>query len=688
VQAETDVNRLPTAGQILRGTDKAPPETMIVRAGAVSAEFTDGEVRHLSVGNVEVVRRITVAVRDEAWNTLPPVLSDVRIEEHGDTFEISLAARHEAGELCFAWEGRISGAADGSCSFSMDGRAVTSFPYRRIGICVLLPPAEAAGSAYTASLAGERFARELPALVAPPGPSAGVDEPLVPAFDRLTIAGRQLTTDLTFSGDDFEIEDQRNWTDDSFKAYSRFPPVTEAPEQMTAGARVQQAVSVSTIGASAAGASAAAAPATVLPGTAAPATGPGRPRAPKAGPAAELVIGDGTAARVPDVGIANADESPVPSRETAELLARLAPAHLRVDLHLSDGGWAGRLDRAWRQAEALNWALELAVFVPGTGPAELDQLAAALTDISVRRVLVYRVGAECTPAADVAMVRQALAGLPPGTPFGGGTDVYFAQLNRTRPDVRAMDAVAFPITPQVHNADEESILESADGVRAVVRTVHGFWAGQPVLVGPVSLRPRYNPDAPDEPDEPAELPGSVDARQLSVFGACWALATLKALAEEGVCATTWCETTGPKGLIENATEPPYGRAFPSRPGLVFPLYHVLRDVCELRGAQVLACASDAPQTCAALAVRHQSGVTVLLANLRPHPVTASVRLGLAGPGVKVRRLNATTTEALLAAEHYRTQTSVLGAEAGTVRLDLAPYEYTRLDCASTDEKDG
>ncbi len=84
-----------------------------------------------------------------------------------------------------------------------------------------------------------------------------------------------------------------------------------------------------------------------------------------------------------------------------------------------------------------------------------------------------------------------------GIPFGGGTDLNFAELNRSRPDVTAMDAIAFPINPQVHAADEDSMVETAEGVRAVIRTARSFAAGRPVVVSPISLRPRFNPDEPD-----------------------------------------------------------------------------------------------------------------------------------------------------------------------------------------------
>lgn len=648
--------RLPTGGQILRGADEVPARPEVVRAGPLSAEFTDGEVRHLRIGDVEIVRRITVAVRDQAWNTLPPTLSHVRIRQDADSFEITLVSRHEAADLSFAWEGQIRGAADGSFSFSMDGRAITSFPYRRIGICVLLPPEEVAGRNCVASLADRRFSAELPFMVAPPGPRAGVDLPLVPAFDQLSVAGRQVTTDLLFDGDDFEIEDQRNWTDDSFKIYSRFPPVGYAPERMSVGTLMHQSVSIS-------------------------ATARVRQPGPRPREAIQLAVGGPTTARMPDVGLGHADQSPAPAGESARLLRALASAHLRVDLQLGEDGWPDRLAGARRQAEVMGCPLEVAVFLPESAP-DFGRLNAALATTSVRRVLVYRTDAESTPGPDVAAVRRALTSLPRGTPMAGGTDLYFAHLNRTRPDVAAMDGVAFPITPQVHAADEESIIESADGLRAVVRTARTFCAGRPLLVSPISLRPRYNPDTPDEPSQPGTgLPDNVDARQISVFGACWAMVTLKALAEEGVSATTWLETTGPRGIIENAVVPSFSRVFPSRPGLVFPLYHALRDACELRNARLLGCASDQPANCAAVAVQRGGRRTVLVANLRPEQATALVLLAPTGrvTEVSVRSLTVESPAAMLAPESYRTQARAERSHENLLRMELRPYEYTRLD---------
>jgi D-apionolactonase len=652
--------------RILRGVDEPPEDVRQVRAGDLSAEFAVGGLRYLRMGDTEVARRIVVAVRDQAWNTVPGFLSDVRIHQTSEEFLITFSSRHEADELCFVWTGTVGGTADGSCSFSMDGSAVTSFPFRRIGICVLLPPEEFAGRSFSATGGGAAISGQLPALVAPPGPSAGIDEPLIPAFARLALSGRHVSAEFSFTGDHFEIEDQRNWTDASFKAYSRLPVVSAEPEHLAAGTRLQQAVSVSV---------------TRL----GPAPRPRPPAVP------QVVVGEEIAASLPEVGLGQADDLAPPAPRTADLLARMALAHLRAEVHPQREGWAHRLAAARLQAQELGCPLELAVFLEDGAPTGLEQLAAALGQVPVRRVLVYRVDAESTPPADVAAVREALPALPAATPFGGGTDLNFAELNRSRPDMAAMDAVAFPITPQIHAADEDSMVETAEGVLAVIRTARSFAAGRPVVVSPISLRPRFNPDEPDGPDGPAATrPANADPRQMSLFGACWALVTMKALAEAGAHATTWFETTGPRGVIDGDAAQPGSSLFPAHPGLVFPVYHVLRDVSEFGGAPLLACSGD-PLRAAAIAVRRDGRSAILVANLRPEPLAIEVRLPsqLRPSGVRIRRLNTVTAmTAMLSPESFRRQAEAQPVHRATLRLELLPYEYSRLDLGLGGEQDG
>jgi hypothetical protein len=140
---------------------------------------------------------------------------------------VEFVCRHESA---FEWRGRIV-ARDGTITFDLDGHALSSFAANRIGFCVL-HPIELAGQPVTAlSAAGEVNSR-FPARISPHQP-----------FTDL-VGLRYGGLRLSFSGDLFEMEDHRNWTDAGFKTYCtplRVPyPVTYQP-----GDRVRQTVVMS-----------------------------------------------------------------------------------------------------------------------------------------------------------------------------------------------------------------------------------------------------------------------------------------------------------------------------------------------------------------------------------------------------------------------------------------------------------
>src|SRR5205814_7240102 len=137
--------------------------------------------------------------------------------------------------------------------------------------------------------------------------------------------------------------------------------------------------------------------------------------------------------------------------------------------------------------------------------------------------------------------------------------------------------------------------------------------GLPVLVGPVTFRPRSWPFG--EFPGVSGLPYQVDPRQCSPFGAAWTLASLKHLAEAGAAAVTYFETTGWRGVVETEAGSASPDAFPSQAGEPFPLYRVLADAAALREAEVVACSSSDPLAVEALALRDGDGLHLRVANL-------------------------------------------------------------------------
>ncbi|MFN8540792.1 MAG: hypothetical protein U0232_25355, partial [Thermomicrobiales bacterium] len=138
------------------------------------------------------------------------------------------------------------------------------------------------------------------------------------------------------------------------------------------------------------------------------------------------------------------------------------------------------------------------------------------------------------------------------------------------------------------------------------------------------------------------------------------------------------ETTGPRGVMETASGSPWP-AFHSLPGTVYPVYHILATVGELRDGDLLPVTTSDPLRTTALAIRHQGQTRILLANLLPESQTITLRT--TGDRATVRLLDETTAlAALQPPETFRTtpSTSLTIADNRLV-LALLPYAIAQID---------
>src|SRR5712692_5631367 len=493
----------------------------------------------------------------------------------------------------------------------MEGSAASDFRYNRIGFCVLHPPDECAGRPYRGQTPDGPIQGTLPLRIGPQRIVDGTILALFPAVESLAIDPEPgLTVRFDFEGDLFEMEDQRNWTDASFKTYCT-PLALPWPKQARAGQTIRQRVTVSVAGA---------------PGAAARAPEQTRRRiAPL-----QLTLGVppgtgcplGQVRRLPSLGLGMASHGQALAAREIEMLRVLRPDHLRVDLRLQDSSYPRDLERAMHAGESLGCALELALFMSDAWEDQLRALASLLAPPPpIARILVFHTGREPVDAPWMRAVRERLRELAPGAPVAGGTNVYFCELNRNPPPADALDAVVYSINPQVHAFDEFSMVESVAAQAETVISARALCRDLPVIVSPVTLKPRFNPNAtePEPAPPPDQLPSPVDPRQMSLFGAAWTLGSLKHLAESGAASVTYYETTGWRGVIESEAGSPLPDRFPSEPGMVFPLYHVLADLAECKPGQLLACHSSDPLAVLGLAVRNDNVLHILLANITPTP---------------------------------------------------------------------
>ena len=138
--SEQDIRRLRV------GLAEPPPERMTLRAGPWRLVFTEGELRYIRWGQREALRRIYVGVRDRLWNSVPARLTGLRVTKLGERgFDLTFQAHHLDAEVDFAWQGNVSGDADGTIIYRLRGHARRGFWRTRIGFCVLHPIAGCAG---------------------------------------------------------------------------------------------------------------------------------------------------------------------------------------------------------------------------------------------------------------------------------------------------------------------------------------------------------------------------------------------------------------------------------------------------------------------------------------------------------------------------------------------------------------
>ena len=190
----------------------------------------------------------------------------------------------------------------------MSGQALRNFRYCRIGFCVL-HPTEYAGRPYQGAASSGVITGELPKTIGPQRYEGGLYFPLFEAVSSLKVSlANGVEAKFDFEGDLFEMEDQRNWTDGSFKTYCT-PLSLGYPHTASAGQNFTQKVSVSASG--------------LLPVTNSSSNH------------IKLLLGPQLGRRLPQLGLGVATHDVELSPADTELLSELNLDHLRVDLHVS-----------------------------------------------------------------------------------------------------------------------------------------------------------------------------------------------------------------------------------------------------------------------------------------------------------------------------------------------------------------
>ena len=539
-----------------------------VYAGPVQAGYEDGFLRRIMYGETEVLRMIYFALRDHNWNTLKHNIENEQIIIEDDEFRISYECFHTDGGVdIMHWKAQITGDRDGRIVFEIRGKVLEKFKKNRAGFCVLHPLNVAGKDCSIKHPDGTTTTRDFPAAVAADNPFLDIQSM------TWTAADNHSEFRLTFEGDVFETEDQRNWGDASFKTFCT-PLIQPFPVEMSRGHAVFQRITFH--------------PVKPLPAL-------------KAMPGYVSIEEALERAVVPALGIAASTEVSGLSNECALLVKSLRLNHYRIDLFPGSPDFALHFSNAYETAYSTGLPLETALHLTNNFMEETEAfiILCRQNKVRLKKVLLLSTNGLVTRQDVVDQTLQLKASLP-GVLFGAGTNYNFNEINKNIFQASGLDYISFAIDPQEHASDDITILENSSELDTLVKSAKSIYGGHmPIHVSPFTLRKRFNPYATDPKDFYIDEHLKADPRQKGNLAALSTFAAVLSLASGGASAITFFQSVGNQGIISVEGQP-------------YPVYDVLRNFARYQGRSLAILKSSDPLEVIAAVL---DGKALALANL-------------------------------------------------------------------------
>ncbi|WP_282028691.1 hypothetical protein [Paracoccus marcusii] len=497
--------------------------TRTLSCGPARLVLEGDHLRHLHLDGVEAIRGLSFLVRDRDWGTVVPRIDDLRLSDGPDGPRITWTARYDMGTGSVRAALTVDLTPDGLTARAVIG-AEGQVWTNRTGFTLLHPITGVAGAPVTVDHAGgppeqARF----PALIAPWQPFMDIT--------GLTHQAGGWSVHCRFDGDIFEMEDQRQWGDASFKTYNR--PLAQ-PWPYRLEGKTTQTVTIR--------------------------WSPAAPMAPVPGPQTRVAE-----PRFPQTALALTGADAAHLARAPQDLAAIGAQRLLCHLDA-----AGDIARDLAGFAALQAALPgpaydlelLALCDPQVDPQEeFARHAAALaaSGLVAATVLVHArpdrqstpPGSDWPPCAPLAQVHAAARAAFVGHPVGGGVASFFPELNR-KPPPPGLAVVTHGLCPIVHAADDLSVVEALEAVPHILASGRALAGDTEYWLGPSTIAMRHNPYGSRTIPNPGR--GRVcmtddDPRQETGFAAAWACGLAAAIAPADLSVWTPAEVLGPRGLF-------------------------------------------------------------------------------------------------------------------------------------------
>ncbi len=472
------------------------PDTTRVEHGDFTFDLARAAVRNVRYKNVQIIDLLYTAIRPWDWSTLDPDQHSEDVKVDGDICTITIKDLF-AGALDARTEITIT--KDNKFTISYELRGLAEYSVNRWGVCFCLNTADWMGS----TVKSQSNQYQLPAAISPQRVVDGVTQGLFPAANQMLIAAPDnRSIKVTSTGKVLEAEDQRNWTDNTYKIYSG--SLSEPrPFVTSAGSLWQQSVTFEI-----------------------------SPPSKQVPDGSKIVVKEIDS--LPSIGLQFNTDPLLPLDALNTALFLLDIDHMRIN---EESLTAQKII----SASTNGLIVEAALLSSHSGDKlhrEVEHLNKQIPAGS--RVLIHREGRGIIEVSDLPKNKSLSSFIP-------GTDAYLVDLHRNKYNFG--ESISYSMVPTLHSSDTETIFKTLYTQRESIQFVQEFLAPQ-VLISPITFSTRGNPETGHSRDQRINFANPEMALRIrTIEGAAWTLGSIFALASAGAYSGTWHELFGEFGII-------------------------------------------------------------------------------------------------------------------------------------------
>ncbi|MHC5232595.1 D-apionate lactonase [Brucella sp. LJL56] len=583
---------------LLFGTRETEAKPLHLKAGLLAVDLSDGNLRTIKYDGVEVLRAVYYLVRDRDWGTYNPEIHNLNVEENSAGFTVTYQSRCEGPDSTqLNVDVRIQAESGGTLTFDAVATASTGFETNRCGFCILHPIVGLAGSPVTVEhVDGTLNQTHLPHLI----------EPWQPFKDMRAIIHEAMpgvSAECRMEGDTFEMEDQRNWSDASYKTYVR-PLALPWPYQIEAAKPQHQRIVLNIAD-----------------------TRLAKPKAIQYAEPVRITLGDASG-KMPNISIIITPEEAKASLAAIELLEEITPQ----DLLFHYDPLAGHNGSAFADFATLaakhKGRISLEIALP-CEKALIDETTAIASDMKAAGFIPDAIivspaidrqstppGSEWPPCPPLEDVYAAARATFPDVRLGGGMLSYFTELNRKRVPGELVDFVTHCTNPIVHAADDLSVMQTLEALPFITRSVRAIYGDKPYRIGPSTIPMRQNPYGSrtmDNSNGKRIAMANLDPRHNGKFAESFAMAYAISVLNADLDSLSLSALTGSFGLQAQEGEP-------TPTGGKRPLFNTIKTLAELARREWQQLISSRPEHVLAFATEQE----FWLVNIRSQLQTVSI----------------------------------------------------------------